>query len=83
MQEPNALLVAGWSLTPSSLQQSLVRFDNSRAWQREASMIDAISALLSGVLLVLLSMLGGGIVYFLLRDFVKRHIRNKDQGESS
>ena len=46
-------------------------------------MFDALSALLSGVLLVLLSMLGGGIVYFLLRDFVKRHIRNKDQEGSS
>ena len=46
-------------------------------------MLDTLSALLSGILLVFLSMLGGGIVYFLLRDFVKRHIRNKDQEGSS
>ena len=46
-------------------------------------MFDAISAVLSGVLLVFLSMLGGGIIYFLLRDCVKRHIRHKDQEESS
>jgi hypothetical protein len=46
-------------------------------------MVDALSAVLCGVLLVLLSMLGGGIIYCLLRDFVKRHIRHKDQGESS
>jgi hypothetical protein len=41
-------------------------------------MFDAFSAVLSGILLVFLSMLGGGIIYFLLRDFVKRHIRQKD-----
>lgn len=46
-------------------------------------MFDAVSAVLSGVLLVFLSMLAGGIVYFLLRDFLKRHFRNKDQGETS
>ena len=46
-------------------------------------MPEAISALFSGLLLVLLSMLGGGIIYFLLRDFVKHHIRHKDRGESS
>ncbi|MBV6391280.1 MAG: hypothetical protein KPEEDBHJ_00488 [Anaerolineales bacterium] len=58
-------------------------FDSSPEHTRGKIMFDAISAVLSGVLLVLLSMLGGGIIYFLLRDCVKRHIRHKDQEESS
>ena len=41
-------------------------------------MTEAISALFYGILLVLFSMIGGGIAYFLLRDFVKRHMRNRD-----
>jgi hypothetical protein len=41
-------------------------------------MFNAFSAVLSGILLVFLSMLGGGISYFVLRDFVKRHIHPKD-----
>jgi len=46
--------------------------------RREEIMFEAMSAILSGILLVILSMLAGGIVYFLLRDFLKSHIRNKD-----
>lgn len=41
-------------------------------------MVETLSAILSGILLVILSMLAGGVVYFLLRDFVKSHIRNKE-----
>jgi hypothetical protein len=66
-----------------SWQQIAMGFDASREDKRGRTMFDAISAVLSGILLVLLSMLGGGIIYFLLRDWVKRHIRHKDQDGSS
>ena len=54
--------------------RSLVGF-NQRG---EEIMFETMSAILSGILLVILSMLAGGVIYFLLRDFLKSHIRNKD-----
>lgn len=41
-------------------------------------MIEALGAVLSAILLVLLSMVGGGILYVIVKDFVKRNIRKTD-----
>ena len=44
----------------------------------EASMTEAASAIISGIALVLFSMIGGGIAYVLAKDFVKRNLRKRD-----
>jgi hypothetical protein len=41
-------------------------------------MSEMLGAVMSGIGLVLLSLIGGGIVYLLVRDFVKRSLGNKD-----
>ena len=43
-----------------------------------AAMIETLSAVVSGIVLVLLSMVGGGIIYVLVKDYVKRDLRNKE-----
>ncbi len=43
-----------------------------------AAMTEAFSAVVSGIVLVLLSMVGGGILYVVARDYVKRNLQNKD-----
>lgn len=47
-------------------------------------MSDTLRAIFSGIVLVLASMLVGGIVYVVLRDLIKRSIdRMQDEKESS
>jgi len=41
-------------------------------------MNEAISAILAGILITILSMSGGAVIYCLLRDFLKHHMQNKD-----
>ena len=43
-----------------------------------AAMIETLSAVVAGIVLVLLSMVGGGIIYVLVKDYVKRDLRNKE-----
>jgi hypothetical protein len=42
------------------------------------AMIEALGAVLSALLLVPLSMVGGGILYVIVKDLVKRNIRKPD-----
>jgi uncharacterized membrane-anchored protein len=41
-------------------------------------MTETLSAVVSGIVLVLLSMVGGGITYVVAKDYVKRNLRNKE-----
>ncbi len=41
-------------------------------------MIETVSAVVSGLVLVVLSMVGGGIIYLVAKDYVKRNLRNKE-----
>jgi hypothetical protein len=41
-------------------------------------MTETVSAVVSGIGLVVLSMVGGGIIYVLAKDFVNRNLRNKE-----
>ena len=41
-------------------------------------MTETVSAVVSGICLVLLSMVGGGIIYVLAKDYVNRNLRNKE-----
>lgn len=45
---------------------------------RGAVMIETVSAVVSGLVLVVLSMVGGGIIYLVAKDYVKRNLRNKE-----
>jgi len=44
----------------------------------EDSMTEAASAIISGVALVVFSMIGGGMIFVLAKDYVKRNLRNKE-----
>ncbi len=41
-------------------------------------MTETLSAVVSGIVLVLLSMVGGGIIYIVAKDYVKRNLRKKE-----
>ena len=41
-------------------------------------MNEVIEAVLSAIILVAFSMMGGAIVYFLIKDYIKRNMRQKD-----
>lgn len=41
-------------------------------------MPEAVSAIISGIALVSFSMIGGGIIFVLAKDYVKRNLRNKE-----
>lgn len=41
-------------------------------------MTEAIEAILSAIVLVFFSMVAGAIIYFLIRDYIKRNMRSKD-----
>ena len=41
-------------------------------------MTEAIEAILSAIVLVFFSMVAGAIIYFLIRDYIKRNMRRKD-----
>lgn len=41
-------------------------------------MTETLSAVISGIVLVLLSMVGGGIIYIVAKDYVKRNLRKKE-----
>ena len=41
-------------------------------------MTEAIEAILSAIVLVFFSMIAGAIVYLLIKDYIKRHMRRKD-----
>jgi len=43
-----------------------------------AAMTETVSAVVSGIVLVLLPMVGGGIIYVVAKDYVKRNLRNKE-----
>jgi hypothetical protein len=41
-------------------------------------MAEAIEAILSAIVLVSFSMIAGAIIYFLVKDYIKRNMRRKD-----
>jgi hypothetical protein len=41
-------------------------------------MVETLGAVVSGIVLVVLSMVGGGIIYLVAKDYVKRNLRNKE-----
>lgn len=41
-------------------------------------MIEAVEAILSAIVLVFFSMIVGAIIYFLIKDYIKRNMRRKD-----
>ena len=42
------------------------------------AMTEAIAAILSAIVLVFFSMIAGAIIYFLVKDYIKRNMRRKD-----
>lgn len=45
---------------------------------RRAVMHETLSAVVSGILIVLLSLIAGGIIYVLAKDFIERKMRKKE-----
>ena len=45
---------------------------------KRAVMRETLSAIVSGILLVLLSMIAGGIIYVLVKNFIERNLQNKE-----
>lgn len=41
-------------------------------------MTEAVSAIIYGIALVLFSMIGGGIIFVLAKDYVKHNLRKKN-----
>jgi hypothetical protein len=41
-------------------------------------MVDSLGAIAAGIVLVLGSMVAGGVIYVVIRDAVKRNIRQRD-----
>jgi hypothetical protein len=41
-------------------------------------MTEVIEAILSAIVLVFFSMIAGAIIYFLIKDYIKRNMRTKD-----
>ncbi len=41
-------------------------------------MFEMAIAIVSGIILVACSMIGGGVIYLLIKDYIKRNLRSKD-----
>jgi hypothetical protein len=63
---------------PKQIKIRLKKPYNRVALRGESPMTETISAIVSGLLLVLASMLIGGVVYVVVRDVVKRSVDRQD-----
>jgi hypothetical protein len=53
-------------------------WDSDITLEKRPPMNEAISAILAGILLTILSMSGGAVIYSLLRDFLTHNLRKKE-----